>query len=78
MLEFADLHYLWDHLMGADLGNKQMIRLLLLILIAALLTGCTRPYSERIRTSQFSDAPVLAFAGQQGRHERLQVSGQAV
>ena len=50
-----------------------MIRLLFLILIAALLTGCTRPYSERIKTLQLSGAPVLAFAGQQGRHETLQL-----
>ena len=40
-----------------------MIRLLSLILIASLLTGCTRPYSERIKTSQLSGAPMLAFAG---------------
>ena len=54
-----------------------MIRLLPLILIAALLTGCTRPYSERIKTLQLSGAPVLAFAGEQGRHETPHVSGQA-
>ena len=54
-----------------------MIRLLPLILITALLTGCTRPYSERIKTSQLSGAPVMAFAEQQVRQETLQVSGQA-
>ncbi|GBF27503.1 hypothetical protein MnTg02_02557 [bacterium MnTg02] len=54
-----------------------MIRLLPLILIAALLIGCTRPYSERLRTSQLSDAPMLAFAWQQGRHGTPHVSGQA-
>ena len=54
-----------------------MIRLLPLILIAVLLTGCTRPYSERIKTLQLSGAPVLAFAGQQSRHETHQVGGQA-
>ena len=42
-----------------------MIPLLRLILIAVLLTGCTKPNSERIRTLQLSGAPVLASAGQQ-------------
>ncbi|GBF27589.1 hypothetical protein MnTg02_02643 [bacterium MnTg02] len=41
------------------------------------MTGCTKPNSERLKTLQLSYAPVLAFAGQQGRHETLQVSGQA-
>ena len=42
-----------------------MIRLLSLILVAALLTSCARPYRERVKTLQFSGAPMLAFAGQQ-------------
>ena len=41
---------------------KQMIRLLPLILIAALVTGCSKPNSERIRTTQLSCATVMVFA----------------
>ena len=52
-------------LYGGDQGDKQMIRLLSLILVAALLTSCARPYRERIKTLQFSGAPMLEVAGQQ-------------
>jgi len=41
-----------------------MIRLLPLMLIAALLTGCSKANSKRIRTLQLSGATVVAFAGQ--------------
>ncbi|GBF26689.1 hypothetical protein MnTg02_01730 [bacterium MnTg02] len=41
-----------------------MIRLLPLMLIAALLTGCTKLNSERIKTLQLSGAPMLACADQ--------------
>ncbi len=39
-----------------------MIRLLPLILIAALLIGCSKPNSKRIRTMQLSGETVVAFA----------------
>jgi len=39
-----------------------MIRLLPLMLIAALLTGCSKANSKRIRTLQLSGATVVAFA----------------
>ncbi len=39
-----------------------MIRLLPLILIAALLAGCSKANSKRIRTLQLSGATVVAFA----------------
>ena len=40
-----------------------MIRLLPFIFIAALLTGCSKPNSKRIRTMQLSGEAVVAFAG---------------
>jgi len=40
-----------------------MIRLLPFLLIAALLTGCSKPNSKRIRTLQLSGETVVAFAG---------------
>jgi hypothetical protein len=41
-----------------------MIRLLPFMLIAALLTGCSKPNSKRIRTMQLSGETVVAFVGQ--------------
>ncbi len=43
-----------------------MIRLLPLILIAALLTGCSKPNSKRIRTMQLSSETMVANAVVQG------------
>jgi len=40
-----------------------MIRLLPFLLIAAFLTGCSKPNSKRIRTLQLSGETVVAFAG---------------
>ena len=40
-----------------------MIRLLPFMLIAALLTGCSKPNSKRIRTMQLSGETVVAFVG---------------
>jgi hypothetical protein len=39
-----------------------MIRLLPFLLIAVLLTGCSKPNSKRIKTLQLSGATVVAFA----------------
>jgi hypothetical protein len=46
-----------------------MIRLLPLILIAALLTGCSKPNSKRIETLQLTGETVLALAGLQDRQK---------
>jgi hypothetical protein len=44
-----------------------MIRLLPLMLIAALLASCSKPNSKRINTLQLSGETVVAFVGLQGR-----------